>query len=386
MLIEKDKVKERHEALMTAFSDEEFRNDLEKVKDEFKEWLEKWMVDMSPLDSRLKNVFSIEARVKGKSTFEEKLYRKNYIHDWPVSDDKEENQRFLRHTLTDLIGLRVNCHFVEYEKAIYDYFTKTASVYEKQGFVFNFKENKVQKNGNTIYKFSGIYKNEYHFEVQIKSIVHNVWGEVEHRTVYKNPIYDGFYEKKKSISETLHDVMLASDRELHILFNMKETEDQLLRSLFFCRTSESVSKKCRTNVLGGHYNSYFRAFEDIEPIKNYLICALSGKEYQKEHKNVVSNDFYNQLIEAINNTFPPFYLECLFNIDSELNTHQDYNSFLVYFLQHVVHAETDDFDKGFSDDFNSQEEEEVTDPLMDYLVVIDDILGTGVFMDEKENK
>lgn len=383
MLIDKDKIEERYEALMTAFSDEEFKKELGLIKEELKEWLEKWMSDMKPLDPRIDNVFSIEARVKGKSTFEEKLYRKNYIHEWPVSDDKEENQSYLRHTLTDLIGLRVNCHFVEYEKAIYDYFTTTADKYS-ENFTFNFEENKIQKNGNVIYKFSGLYKGKYHFEVQIKSIVHNVWGEVEHRTVYKNPTYDGFYNKKKSISETLHDVMLASDRELHILFNMKETEDQLLRSLFFCRTCDSVSTKCRTKVLGGHYNSYFRAFEDIEPIKKYLISALLGKEYQKKQKNVTSNYFYNQLIEAINNTFPPFYLKCLFNIDSELNIHKDYNSFLVYFLQQVIHDETDDFDNSFINDFNGQEEEEGADPLRDYLVVIDEILGTGIFKDEKE--
>lgn len=298
-IIDVKQTDERHKALMTAFEDPAFREDLRVVEDDLKKWLAGWIDQLKPIDERIKNVYSIESRVKGKATFEEKLDRKNYIFEWPVSDDIVENQKFIKHELTDLIGLRINCHFADYEKIIFDYFVSTAESQYEAGFQFNFKENLKQKNGNIIYKFSGLYKDEYRFEVQIKSLIHNVWGEVEHKTVYKNPTYDGFYEQKNYISKTLHDVMMASDRELQTLFKMSETESQLLRSLFFIRTCEAVARKCRTKVLGSHYYSYFNAFTDIEPIKRFVICALSETHFEKEHKVVQVNGFYDNLCNRV---------------------------------------------------------------------------------------
>jgi len=386
-IIDVKQTAERHKALMTAFSDPSFQDELKAVEAELKKWLTGWIDNMKPLDERIKNVYSIESRVKGIATFEEKLNRKNYINEWTVTDNIRENQQYIKHELTDLIGLRINCHFADYEKIIFDYFVSTADSQYEAGFTFNFKEKKVQKNGNIIYKFSGLFKDEYHFEVQIKSLIHNVWGEVEHKTVYKNPIYDGFYEQKNYISKTLHDVMMASDRELHTLFKMSETESQLLRSLFFIKTCDSVAQKCRTKVLGSHYNSYFKAFTDIEPIKRFVICALSGTPFEREQKSVQANGFYESLFNRVVETFPAFYLECLYNIDCELNIHQDYKSFVIYFLQRVIGVETDDFEEGYRDDFNGQDENQAaTDPMHDYLAQIDELLGTDIIKKEEEKK
>lgn len=378
MILDKNKIKDRHDALMAAFRDNDFRNELESVKNDLKAWLEEWIGGMRKLDPRISNVFSIESRVKGEKTFEEKLYRKNYINDWDVFNNIEENQALIMHELTDLIGLRINCHFVIYEKEIYDYFISTSEQYVKKGFSFNFGENTKQKNGNTIYKFSGIYNDKYHFEIQIKSIVHNVWGEVEHKTVYKNPTYDGFIEQKKLISKTLHDVMLASDKELHTLFNMQETEEQLLRSLFFCKTCKTIAEQCKTDVLGEHYNSYFRAFPDIEPIKKYLINVYQGEgEYFREEKHVVTDDFYRNLSHSVQSEFPDFFLSCLYNIDSILNVHQGYDAFIIYFLQQVIKRDGEDFDDDFNESFNDQDEDVIAeeDKINDYLTKIDEILG-----------
>ena len=378
---------ERQRELKTAFSDPAFRRELEGIEEELKIWLSGWIDQMEPIDERIKNVYSIDSRVKGVDTFVEKLDRKNYIYEWPVSDNIQDNQKYIKHELTDLIGLRIICHFADYEKVIFDHFVSTAESQDEADFKFNFKENLIQKNGNIIYKFSGLYKNEYHFEVQIKSLIHNVWGEVEHKTVYKNPTYDGFYEQKNCISKTLHDVMMASDRELHTLFKMSETETQLLRSLFFTRTCESVALKCRTKVLGSHYNSYFKVFNDIEPIKRFIICALSETPFEKEQKVIQINGFYDDLCRRVVETFPAFYLECLYNIDCELNNHKDYNSFLIYFLQCVIDDELDDFDNSLKDVFNEQDENQTSsDQMHDYLAQIDELLGTDIFKEEKKEK
>ena len=386
MIIEKTNISDRHRYLMEAFRDTTFQEDLKKVMKELKEWVSSWIKGMEELDPRISNVYSIESRIKGEKTFEEKLFRKDYIHDWDVYEDKIENQKYIMRNLTDLIGLRINCFFVEYEKRFYDYLWETQDAQRGAGFDFNFNENIKQKNGNVIYKFSGTYKDTYHFEIQIKSIVHNVWGEVEHKTVYKNPSYDGFFEKKKQISRTLHDVMIASDRELYTLFNMKETEDQLLRSLFFIKTRDFVAKQCNTTVLGEHYNSYFQAFPDITPIKEYLVQALSGKEQKQDEIKVETTEFYLQMKEAVIKSFPGFYLSCLYHIDITLHRHESFDSFLIYFLEHVIKEENDDFDKDLQYGFTEGEDEEhlERDPYQDYLRKIDNILGTNI-LKKKDN-
>lgn len=72
-LIEVNKEQERYQALMEAFSDQAFRDELEEVKKRLEVWLEEWMKGMPQLDNRIGNVFSVESRVKGVHTFEEKL-------------------------------------------------------------------------------------------------------------------------------------------------------------------------------------------------------------------------------------------------------------------------------------------------------------------------
>lgn len=385
MIVDKQKEAERHQLLMDAFNDSVFQQNLDAVRTDLEKWLFDWASQMEPLDRRIHNIYSIESRVKGDKTFEEKLYRKNYIKEWDVSNDIKENQKLIMQTLTDLIGLRVNCHFVEHEKIFYEFFQESREKQKANGFDFNFEENKDQKNGNKIYKFSGLFKNTYHFEIQIKSIVHNVWGEVEHRTVYKNPTYDGFFDEKKKISQTLHDAMMASDHELLVLFNMRESESQLLRSLFFCKTNEEVAKACKTRVLGEHYNSYFLSFPEIKPIVNYIVCSLSGTAYQKTAVKVVSDEYYDKLRITVLETFPRFFIECLFHIDSVLYQYDSFDAFLIHFLQSVVPNTVDDFDKDFNSDFNGQDEGGAKDnPYRDALVRIDEILGTRIFKKEKK--
>lgn len=378
-LIEVNKEQERYNALMEAFSDQSFRDELEEVKNALKLWLEEWMKGMPPLDKRIGNVFSIESRVKRIDTFEEKLFRKNYIQTWDVFTDKQENQAYIKHKLTDLIGLRVNCHFVAYESLIYDFLSSTSDAQKSSGFVFNFDENTTQKNGNKIYKFSGVYKDSYHFEVQIKSIIHNVWGEVEHKTVYKNPVFDGYIEKKRQISSTLHDTMMASDKELFTLFNMKETKTQLIQSLFFCETYEEVAELCKTNVLGVHYNSYFLAFPDLYDIRRYIVCRLSETAFEKSPVIVESNKFYEALRDEVKKSFPKFYLICLYNIDSVLHEQKSYDDFLVYFLQHTIKVEKDDFDQemdqGFEEDEETAEHDSQQEIINDCINRVDEILG-----------
>lgn len=380
MIVDKDKIEDRYARLMSAFADKEFQDEMEKVNEELKRIITDWVNSIDRIDPRIGNVFSIQSRVKDKHTFGEKLFRKNYIQDWNVYDDIVKNQQFIKLHLTDLIGVRVNCYFAHNESRIYEELQSMQDLIPQCK--LNFKENTTQSNGHKIYKFSGIYSDNYCFEVQIKSVVHNVWGEVEHKTVYKNPSFDGYIKKKREISNALYDVLLASDKELFSLFNMEETEEQLIRSLFFCKTKEDIKEKCKTDILAYHYERYFNVFTNIEPYKQYIINALQGKSYVRTQIIEQIDHGYDALKEKIMSEFPLFFLNCIYEIDCLINEHVSFDSFIYYFMKRIFPdiGSKDDFDTVYSMDFDSGDEQEKDNEgicpkqVEDYIVKLDELL------------
>ena len=368
-----ENIEQKHALLMKAF-DEDFRKDLEHICTKIEDEIKKWIESADKIDDRIDNVFNVQSRVKSISSFEEKLYRKNYIKTWEVSDDKKQNQEYIKHNLTDLIGIRVNCYFAEYEERVYEYCKIEKG--SLPDFVFNFNENTQQKNGNKIFKFSGKYKELYQFEVQIKSVVHNIWGEVEHKTVYKNPSFDGFIEKKKELTQSLHQVLLASDNQLLSIFRMQEDEDALIKSLFFCMTKDVVKEKCKTGVLANHYENYFRAFTDLTKVNQFIASRLENKQLNIEKVQIPQDVDFSELISHLGEEFPSFYIECLYAIDSILNQHDSLDCFVYYFVKSVIPIvdEDDDFDKMSKDCFSDDEELE-SNQIEDYLNRLDQILG-----------
>lgn len=361
MIIDKNNIDLRKSLLMDAFRDDSFKHEVEEVSNELYDKVKAWVESLDRIDSRITNVFSVQSRIKDADTFEEKLFRKNYIQDWDITDNKDENQHIIKISLTDLIGIRINCFFAHHEFLLYNELQIHQS--ELSDCTLNFNENTEQANGHPIYKFSGIYKGQYNFEVQIKSIVHNVWGEVEHKTVYKNPTFDGYIDKKREIAEALYEVLLASDKELFSVFNMGETEDQLIRSLFFCKTKDIIKDKCNTNILAYHYQRYFNVFKDISPHRQFVIDALSNREYTRNRIEIEIDHHYDELKDAVLKEFPLFFIKSIYEIDSLINEHKSFDAFLYYFLKTVfpVIELHDEFDDEYSKGDEWDEEETVVD-------------------------
>ena len=60
-----------------------------------------------------------ESRIKGIRSFSEKIYRKDYIKIWDVTEDKERNKELIMKKLPDLIGFRITCFFFDTEMQIF---------------------------------------------------------------------------------------------------------------------------------------------------------------------------------------------------------------------------------------------------------------------------
>lgn len=273
-------------------------------------------------------------RIKSEKSLREKLDRKGYFEKWNLDENvtKDESHKKFIENLPDLLGFRINCYFKEDEKAIYDSIVLDLRNDPK----INLEEspNHEQQNGEKIYKISGKYidiNNNICFEIQVKSFTHDVWGEVDHRLIYKPKEYDPRIELKNNILKELFYVLQSTDKQLSYLYKEERTKDNALRELFYFYSREKIQKN--TDLLGMHYKNFFDIFRNLnnsgEYLKGYLAKKLANENYQKEkldcNKDLLT--FYN---ENILNKFDDNKYKHINLIASELFEFESHNDFLYY--------------------------------------------------------
>src|SRR5690606_13237082 len=172
------------------------------------------------------NILNISSRVKTTTSLKEKIFRNNFYL-------KYESPEELVANLSDLIGLRIECRFIEDEEDVYSKIVEEFNIPVEDGY-YSSKENpnillnldddqpQVQKNGFGIYKIDGKYIREdriIRFELQIKSLVNVFWGEAEHKVLYKNYKYLLTEDLFRDIMYTLKENLIMVDKQLMILYN-----------------------------------------------------------------------------------------------------------------------------------------------------------------------
>lgn len=381
---EKSELENKEKILIDAFSEAEFMKEIKSIRLEIEEELVKFVnylkVNLNPEQKIFEN---IEARIKSVQSLQEKLYRKDYIKKWNVSEDTKENQRLIVQNFPDLIGFRITCFFWQDEEKIYNILKE---YYEQNNFhdiELNFNENRKQENGHKINKLSGKYKNHYCFEIQIKSIMHNMWGEVEHKTIYKNRNYDANISSKKAITEEIFNILQASDKQLLCIFKEQYEEKQLLQALFYERTKKYVYEKCKTDILAKHYSAYFSLFsnsEDLEVIKKYIAYSLLKKEFIRKEVDLNNLDsIIYEVRERIRSEFREFNIKCLFYISEIVLKIDEYDIFLTYLSKYLVEHSgyASDEDEAFEGDdvFDEELEKEADDYQENILILLEQKVG-----------
>ena len=378
---------EKETQLMCAFKELTEGENLGSAKAEIEKELNRFI---SYLHKKLKvnqRVFeNLESRIKGEDSFREKMHRREYLKKWEVTDDVKHNINLIAKNLTDLIGFRLTCFFLEDEEEIYELLRQYSDSGEFNEIQIDFKENCEQKNGHKIYKVSGKYKNEYSFELQIKAIMHNIWGEVEHKTIYKNKHYDPNIETKRTITEQLFNILKASDKQLVSLFEVENTEKKLLQSLFFVKTKEQIAEEIKTYILAEHYDRFFELFLNetyrdygtYQHIKEYVAMVLQENEYCRKEPPLVPEVTNNkELVKAIEDTFYEYDLQALYYIASIIYCFQSYEEFLSYLPNYIISSRIDpsindseenvDFDDSEDNDESGNSEIEKIDNVINIL-------------------
>lgn len=196
----------------------------------------------------------MQSRVKTSKSLKEKIIRKNY-------HNQGKNPEQLVNSLPDLVGIRLSCMLNKDEKEIdqelKDIFKESSGEFYflkgKEDFKIKLKDKPdVQKNNHIIFKYECKFKNsegnEINVELQIKSLVHTLWGELEHMLVYKNYNYSINSSLNSDVLNSTFEILLDLDNQLEVInkhisskTSIKESR-ALITKLFYEYTSRDINK------------------------------------------------------------------------------------------------------------------------------------------------
>ncbi|MDE6882553.1 MAG: hypothetical protein K2P48_05475 [Lachnospiraceae bacterium] len=162
--------------------------------------------------------WTIHGRVKSDKSLREKILRKGYYNSY-------KDGASIINNLPDLIGVRVQCLLNQEEKSAYELLQNKKETSDKEGHsayqtvngsrmtLLLRNQPEKQKNGHDIYRIEGRYyaagkTAPVHFELQIKSMVHSFWGELEHSMFYKN--YD-YFISQRILTQSMDNILAELD-------------------------------------------------------------------------------------------------------------------------------------------------------------------------------
>ena len=271
---------------------EEAKPEINDVSEEIEDYLKKHLESMNDGD------INLVTRIKSKSSLEEKIIRNNYYKKYKCAED-------LLHNLQDLIGIRVECRFIEDEVKIYEKLREVFNERDIDGYYYNSLNKNIrlylageqpqkQKNGFEIYKIDGIYENDkvkYKFELQIKSLVNMFWGEIEHKVIYKNKNYMLGDEFLKNILTSIKKHLCMIDNQLAVVYNhsaksntadldvrKKQIETMLSKIIY-----DSFSNQMKNSI---GFIVDFKTSSDV--IVNYIFRSSNAKDFQDYNQTLIN--------------------------------------------------------------------------------------------------
>ncbi|MDL2236162.1 hypothetical protein LJC07_08540 [Christensenellaceae bacterium OttesenSCG-928-L17] len=176
-------------------------------------------------------LLNVNVRVKREASLREKILRKRLYLLY-------DNAYDLLNALSDLIGLRAECRFLTEEPVLYERLliactlahddgTKSVPSHPNIRFDLSTAQPQRQVNGLTIYRIDGKYhKNGVSapFELQIKSLVHVFWAEIEHQLIYKNNTYVMMDSFLKDLLYSNYDSLQQIDSHLHMIYDQMQRQ------------------------------------------------------------------------------------------------------------------------------------------------------------------
>lgn len=380
---------------------EENTSMLNKVASE----LEKFFNDSFFIKDHFLNV---NYRIKSPESLREKILRYNFYLKYKTPEN-------LLHNLSDLIGFRIECRFIEDEAKIYRDIVKLFKIEEDDGYYSNplnsnimlkldEKQPQIQKNGFEIYKIDGRYSKDdimVNFELQIKSLVNVFWGEIDHRVLYKNFNYMLTEDFFRDIMSSIKDNLSMIDRQLMVVYNhlngmdasnsatkkkqLQSLLSKIIHDIYITKVRQEigfvVDFKKSTDVIvnyifmkGGPEESenysvnFLRILNRLNEIGN---SDISFNKYIDFEREIFFNDCFTRtiggnILEVINKDFRwNLFFKIIFEIEDG-DRAEDFEGFMI-FLRYRFHDGIMSALK--SKDLDSEEKEEITSSIMESIAI-----------------
>jgi putative GTP pyrophosphokinase len=245
---------------------------------------------------------TIKTRLKDFDSFFDKYIR--ILNSRPRKDEAPR--------ITDLIGIRVVCHFLEEIDMVGSVLKKLFEVVEveKKGSDYSFKEFGYESI-HVLVAIPEQFVERYGdcgcdvAEVQIRTIVQDAWAEVEHELVYKaefNPFDEPMKRKLAAINANLSlaDIIFQEirsyQRQLNDEFGKRRDSffkkiEESTDSLLFLPNDTGQTEPHRTNWPTGEFDSTLRANASMDDL---LLNALHAHN-RSQFKEAIY--FYSRILE-----------------------------------------------------------------------------------------
>ncbi|MBI6871756.1 GTP pyrophosphokinase [Clostridium aciditolerans] len=314
----------------------------------------------------------VNSRVKSSSSLREKIIRNNYYKKYKSGEEVISN-------LSDLIGVRVECRFIEDEMVIFKILKKLFNKRNADGYYYNElnenirleltgKQPQEQKNGFEIFRIDGIYEiNDkiIKFELQIKSLVNIFWGELEHKIIYKDHNYRIADDFLKELMGSIKKNLTMIDNQLLMIYNqfssansidpmMRKSKlevflSKIIYDIFSTKMQNSIGfgvdfkKSCDTIMkyifrtrnaenLDDYNKTMVKTMDRLNSISKNDVNFNSEIEFEREihFEDAFSNKIGYTILNSINNEFQwNLFFRILFEIELGNNA-EDFETFIKF--------------------------------------------------------
>ncbi len=285
------------------------------------------------------SVVSVRTRIKNEESFREKLIRNKFYLNYKTAEEAIE-------AMPDIIGVIMECRFIRNEAELYKYlfylFEEIDNEFQCKAdphIYLNLRmpQPQLQRNGFTIYRIDGYYLNDnerINFELQIKSLVHAFWSEIEHEVVYKNPDFLIYDQYNINMLKAIRDNLDIVDRQLEIMYQEISNESKNYQvslegdgfKAFIARAiNDLINRKCKKSL---GFTTDFKKLSSCISLFIYMDDFLNKKDI---HEKTV---YYLEKLASLNQADIDF--KEIINIDNNVDN-LDYfiNELVNYFLNKI---------------------------------------------------
>lgn len=179
-------------------------------------------------------LYEMVDRVKSPESLKEKIIRNQVFFDLMDENGKaigNGNKQLLaeviKEKIDDLMGIRFLVSLSCDCEKIFELLKKCQEELAEKGIIFSDLEQNPQtmRNGRPIYRIKGKYKEqdkeEYPFELQIKSKVDSAWADIEHMLFYKDYQFSYIQSTNKQVMKKLGDLLEQVDE---LMIQIRESQ------------------------------------------------------------------------------------------------------------------------------------------------------------------